>query len=275
MSKAYPEYKESGIEWIPSIPQHWSTAKLKHVAEVENGSTPKTSVDEYWEGEITWVTPNDLGQLSGSTIAESERTLTEKGLANCGATLTPPGSVILSTRAPIGHLALTEVETCTNQGCKTVVPRSEKAEPNFVYYLLVAGKGWLQALGRGSTFTELPSQELAAFQVPLPPLEEQRTIAAYLDRKTAQIDTLIAKKQRLIDLLQEQRTAVINRVVTQGLDPDAPMQDSGIEWLGEVPANWTVTRLKFCVRSDTSISYGIVQPGEPLEEGVPFVQTTT
>jgi type I restriction enzyme S subunit len=81
-------------------------------------------------------------------------------------------------------------------------------------------------------------------QIPIPPLEEQRTIAAYLDRKTAQIDTLIAKKQRLIDLLQEQRTAVINRAVTRGLDPDAPMQDSGIEWLGEVPAHWTMVRVK-------------------------------
>ena len=80
-------------------------------------------------------------------------------------------------------------------------------------------------------------------QVLVCPFEEQRTIAAYLDRKTAQIDTLIAKKQRLIDLLQEQRTAVINRAVTQGLDPDAPMQDSGIEWLGEVPAHWDVRKV--------------------------------
>jgi restriction endonuclease S subunit len=90
--------------------------------------------------------------------------------------------------------------------------------------------------------------------LPIPPLSEQRTIAAYLDRKTAQIDTLIAKKQRLIDLLQEQRTAVINRAVTQGLDPDAPMQDSGIEWLGEVPAHWEMVRLKYLING--GLEYG-------------------
>jgi type I restriction enzyme S subunit len=108
----------------------------------------------------------------------------------------------------------------------------------------------------------------------IPPIAEQAAIAAFLDRETAKIDALIAEQQRLIELLQEKRQAVISHVVTKGLNPDAPMKDSGVEWLGKVPKHWKCSRLKHLIEEGTSISYGIVQPGEPLEEGVPFVQTT-
>jgi type I restriction enzyme S subunit len=107
-----------------------------------------------------------------------------------------------------------------------------------------------------------------------PSLPEQTQIAAFLDYETAQIDALIAKQQRLIELLEEKRQAVISHAVTKGLDPTAPLRPSGIDWLGDIPAHWQVKSLKNLITENSSISYGIVQPGEALDAGVPFVQTT-
>ena len=105
-----------------------------------------------------------------------------------------------------------------------------------------------------------------------PPLPEQRAIAAFLDRETARIDELVARMVRLIELLLEKRTALITRVVTRGLDPDAPMKDSGVEWLGEIPAHWEVKRLWHLTPPDRRIMYGIVLPGPHIEDGVPIVK---
>lgn len=127
------------------------------------------------------------------------------------------------------------------------------------------------AAGRNKTLNQ---SALMKEEVWLPPAETQRAIADFLDRKTAAIDALIRKKERLLGLLAEQRAALIHRAVTRGLHPEVEMKDSGVEWIGEVPAHWAVKRLKLLIKPGTSISYGIVQPGPHVEEGVPFVQTT-
>jgi len=241
----YPAYKASGIEWLGDIPAHWEVKKLKHFSEIINGSTPQTGNTEYWdEGEIVWLTPNDLGKLDGKRIDNSSRRITEKGLNSCGTSLTPPNSIVLSTRAPIGHIAITTISSCTNQGCRTIVSELTLCDVNYVYYLLYSQKEELQSLGQGSTFTELSGQNLGNFRIPFPSLSEQRAIATYLDHKTSLIDTYLAKKQQQIDRLQAYRTALINQAVTKGLNPAAPMKASGIEWLGDIPAHWEVHLVK-------------------------------
>jgi len=243
--KRYPAYKDSGIDWIGEIPEHWEVKKLKYFSKIVNGSTPKSGKGEYWGGKIVWLTPNDLGKLNGNLITDSLKKITQPGLDSCGATLTPKNSIILSTRAPIGHIVITDIMTCTNQGCKTIVHDSSKCDNKFLFYYLFSSKNTLQSLGQGSTFIELSSQNLKDFQNAFPPLPEQQTIANYLDRKTHLIDTLIEKKQRLIDLLKEQRTAIINQAVTKGLNPDVKLKDSGIEWLGDIPEHWDVKKGKY------------------------------
>jgi type I restriction enzyme S subunit len=104
--------------------------------------------------------------------------------------------------------------------------------------------------------------------------EEQRSIAAFLDRETARIDALVAKKGRLVELLQEKRVAFITHVVTKGLHPNVPMKDSGVEWLGEVPAHWAIQQLRRVVRAGTTITYGIVQAGPDIEGGIPYIRTS-
>ena len=117
----YESYKDSGVDWLGEIPSHWTIIKLKYISSIFNGSTPSSSIEEYWDGSIVWITPNDLGKLSGKYIDDSERKLTIKGLNNCGTQLSPIGSIVLSTRAPIGHVAITTTESCINQGCKTII----------------------------------------------------------------------------------------------------------------------------------------------------------
>jgi type I restriction enzyme S subunit len=244
--KKYDSYKDSGIEWIGEIPIHWEYTPVKYFAEIVNGSTPSSSEESYWKGEINWVTTDDLGKLDQKYIYNTRRTITETGYKSCGTTIAPKGSVVISTRAPIGHLGILKVNACTNQGCKTLIPKNINSE--FLHYYLGIGRNELEALGQGSTFKELPTSALKGFKIIAPPISEQTIIANYLDQKTAQIDNLITKKESLIQLLEEERVALINQAVTKGLDLNVPMKDSGIEWLGEMPEHWEVKSFRFCIK---------------------------
>lgn len=240
----YAEYKDSGIDWLGEIPRHWDLKPIKYLFEIINGSTPKSGEEAFWDGEITWITPSDLSKLRSHVIGESIRTITKKGLDSCGTTLVPSDTIILSCRAPIGSLAVTSKEACTNQGCKSLVKKYDLSTKFFYYYLSISTKQ-LNNLGRGTTFLELSSDELGSYALGIPNAEEQTQIANFLDHETAKIDTLIAKQEKLIELLKEKRQAVISHAVTKGLNPDVSMKDSGVEWLGQVPEHWTVTRPKF------------------------------
>ena len=241
--RPYPKYKDSGTNWLGQIPKHWEIQRLKWVLSIISGSTPSSGVPEHWDGEIPWVTPSDLGKLRADTITSTERSITQEGYQSCGTTMVSGGSLVLSTRAPIGHLAIAGTDLCTNQGCKALVFRKNDSDRYF-YYQLLAGRAELQSHGCGSTFQELGRDALASVSLVRPPVSEQRAIAAFLDRETERIDTLIAKKERQIELLREKRAALISHAVTKGLDPNAPMKDSGVEWLGKIPAHWEAKKIK-------------------------------
>jgi type I restriction enzyme S subunit len=240
--------------------------RLKRVFSVVNGSTPRSEETEYWDGDIPWVTPEDLGRLRFARISETRRQITDEGYQNCGTTLVPQGSLVLSTRAPIGHLAIADMPLCTNQGCRSLVFRRGGNEA-FFFFQLFAARQELESLGSGSTFQELAKDRLEELFVVVPPEEEQRAIATFLDRETAKIDALVAKKERLIELLQEKRAALITRAVTKGLDPNVPIKNSGVEWLGEIPGHWTVSKLRYAcslLRDGTHLPPPRVASGWPL-----------
>ncbi len=239
----YPEYKDSGLEWLGQVPAHWDVAPLKRSFQIVGGSTPKSDKAEYWDGPVIWVSPADLSKLRSIYINDSARKITEDGLASCGTTLVPAGSIVLSTRAPIGSLAIAATSLCTNQGCKALVPNNV-ANSQFFAFLLLAATDELNIRGKGTTFLELSSDELGAFKTTLPSPDEQTAIATFLDRETGKIDALIAEQEKLLDLLAEKRQATISQAVTKGLNPDAPMKDSGVAWLGEVPGHWGVCSLR-------------------------------
>jgi type I restriction enzyme S subunit len=241
--RPYPKYKDSGVEWLGEIPEHWQVKALKRLFRVESGSTPKSGEPDYWDGDIPWVTPDDLGKLPDKVLAKSGRCLTMLGYASCGTRMVPCGSLVLSTRAPIGHLAIAGMPLCTNQGCRSLVFRGQ-SDRDFFFFEVYAAKPILQAAGRGSTFKELAKEDLEVITLCVPKPSEQRAITAFLDCETAKIDGLVARKERLIELLHEKRAALITRAVTGGLDPSVPMKDSGAEWLGNIPAHWEVKRIR-------------------------------
>lgn len=271
----YESYKDSGVEWLGEIPSHWGTVKLRYISSIINGSTPSSSVSEYWDGDIVWITPNDLGKLSNKYIANSERKITTKGLDSCGTQLSPKGSIILSTRAPIGHAAITTVSSCINQGCKVIIPTSSDVYSDYIYYLIMVSKEYLNSFGKGTTFRELSATELKSYEITQPPLEEQKRIVEFLDRTTAEIDRAIGQKQRLIELLQEQKAILINQAVTKGLNPNVPMRDSAIEWIGEIPEHWRTIAIKRASKNGykTFIDGDWIESPYITDDGVRLIQT--
>lgn len=168
---------------------------LGSICSIVNGGTPKSGVGEYWGGDIAWLTPAEMGKRESPHIAATARTITLAGLNNSSAKLIPPGSVILSTRAPIGHLAINETPMSFNQGCRGIVP-SDAVDTKFLYYFLLYSRDALNALGTGTTFKELAASKLSAFPVPHPPLQEQRRIVAILDEAFAGIAIANANAER-------------------------------------------------------------------------------
>ena len=264
----YSAYKDSGVEWLGEVPAHWEISATKRVCRIVNGATPKSAESRYWNGDIPWITPEDLGDLDQGYILSSKRKITWEGYQDCGTTMVPVGSLVLSTRAPIGHLGIAGVKLCTNQGCRSLVFRYKRSEV-YYFFQLSACRVDLEALGQGSTFSELSNDRLGDFEIAVPPLPEQRAIAAFLDYETAKIDALVAKKERLIELLQEKRTALISDAVTKGLDPDVPLKDSGVEWLGEIPAHWIGLPLKRWVA--VKITDGPHETPQFVPDGVDFI----
>jgi type I restriction enzyme S subunit len=251
--KRYERYKDSGVKWIGEIPEEWETVPLKRIFKIINGGTPSSSEESYWNGEIVWVTPNDLSKLTEACIVDSERKITEDGLHNCSARIVPKGSIVISTRAPIGYVAIAEVPLCTNQGCKSLVP-TKVINNKYFYYWMHSISFYLNVLGQGTTFLELSNSSLSVVELLTPSINEQKAIANFLDQKTAEIDGLIADKEKLIELLQEKRQAIITEAVTKGLNPNVRMKDSGIEWIGEIPEHWEVKRIKYLATVNPSKS---------------------
>ena len=213
-----PKMRASGIEWLGDVPAHWGVLPLRRWYRVINGGTPSSTEETYWHGGINWITPEDLGKNRSKRIGNSQRTLSIEGLMNCGAQLVPVNSITLSTRAPVGHLAITSRESCTNQGCRTLVPKGSCAHPDYLYYVLLAFRPLLEAAGKGTTFMELSANLLGSHIVPFPPDSEQRAIADFLDRETTKIDGLVAKVDTAIARLREYRAALITAAVTGQVD---------------------------------------------------------
>lgn len=245
----------------PVIPVGPEARRLRLLFEAKSGATPSSGVEEYWDGDINWVTPEDLGKLGDRYVRETRRRITEEGYKHSAVSLALPGSIVLSKRAPIGQTAiLAEPSTC-NQGC-FLLTSVDGIDERFYYYALIHLRPALEALGRGSTFMELSADDLRSVPMPFPSQVDQELIADYLDRETACIDGLIAEKESMLALLEEKRAALISRVVTRGLDPNAPLKPSGLEWLGEIPAHWGLQRIKF-------VAVSIDQGSSPIAANIP------
>lgn len=275
--RTYSEYKDSGVEWLGEIPSHWAVRRLKTLASVRLSNVDKKSredevpvklcnyVDVYYNESITGrldfmeatATPDQVRRFrlrtgdvvitkdseSWDDIAVPAVVAEEVAGVLCGYHL-----ALIRPRAGVHGKFL-------SRAFSAIGPRDQ--------FHLAANGITRFGLGGGAIRTGL---------FPLAPREEQQAIADFLDRETAKIDSLVAKKERLIRLLREQRTALITGAVTRGLDSHVPMKDSGVEWLGKIPRHWSVKRLWHLTPSNRKIVYGIVLPGPHVDEGVPIVK---
>lgn len=240
--RKYDSYKNSGVKWLGEIPSHWEIMPIKRIARTYAGATPNSSNDNNWGGTIPWITPADF-KTETKYVDKGDRFLTEQGLNSCSTTLVPAKSVIFSKRAPVGQLSIATQPLCTNQGCISCIPLSV-IDSSFFFYLLSIHKDTFESLSCGTTFKEISQKSFVDFKISLPPINEQIMMVSYLDATTSKIDEAIAQQQKMIDLLNERKQIIINKVVTKGLDPNVKMKPSGIDWIGDIPEHWEMKRLK-------------------------------
>ena len=227
----------------------WKTALLDECCDIVSGSTPSTSVPSYWDGDIAWVTPKDLSDLEGAFISETPRNITRAGLDSCAAAILPAGSVLFSSRAPIGHVAINTVPMATNQGFKSFVPKEGYLHAKFLYWWLRTNRSYLETLGNGATFKEVSKAVVSRIKIPLPPVAEQRRIAEVLDRAEA---------------LRAKRHAALAQL-------DTLTQSIFLDRFGDPttnPKGMTVVRLSDVT---TRITDGVHQKPDYTESGVPFI----
>ena len=189
----------------------WETKRLGEVCEIVNGGTPKTSVAEYWDGKHRWITPAEMGRRESPFADDTARKLTDAGLRNSSASLVPPFSVILSSRAPIGHLVVNTQPMSTNQGCKSLIP-CKQLDYKFLYFYLGSIVELLESLGTGATFKELSGGKLKEVGIPVPPLPEQRRIVGLLDEAFAAIATAKANAEKNLQNAREIFESHLNEV---------------------------------------------------------------
>ena len=193
----------------------YPTKKLSEICEIINWWTPDTSVPSYWNGDIFWITPKDMWQLEGIYVSETSRTISESWMKNSSAKLFPINSVILSSRAPIWHLAVNTVPMATNQGCKGLIPKNE-IYYKYLYYFLLESKELLNSLWSGTTFKELSSTKLKEVEIPLPPLSIQSRIVAKLDEAFGNIDSQIDLLRSNIRDVENMKFSIIEKIFKDG-----------------------------------------------------------
>ena len=196
----------------------WIEKTLGELGDIVGGATPSTKHEEYYGGDIAWITPKDLSLLKGRYISYGERSITEAGLASCSAQMMPPNTVLFTSRAPIGYVAIARQSVCTNQGFKSVVPH-ECVDSLFLYYLLKFNKERIEAMGSGTTFKEVSGKTMKSVQVRIPcKIEDQKKIASILDS----IDSKIENNTKINDNLQQQAQTLYKQCFPYRVDDDLP-----------------------------------------------------
>ena len=233
--------KDSGVEWIGKIPVEWSCSKIKNHFKIGSGTTPKSDIPSYWDGDIVWITPADF-KTDDVYVSEGHRNLTQEGFESSTLEIIPAGNIIFSKRAPIGQVVINSVDLCTNQGCLTAVPL-DKSNVKYYRYAMSVATNQFELAGSGTTFKEISATAFGNFILPSPNVSEQKKITEYLDRKCANIDSVIIKQQVIVEKLKEYKISFVTEAVTKGLNKNVPLIDSGTAWMGNVPVGWKKYRI--------------------------------
>ncbi len=247
MSKAYPKYKPSGVEWLGDVPEHWEVKRLRHLLSSIRNGTSATQVDEEESAlPVTRIETISKGIIDYDRIGYIEK------FEGVNSYKLDTGDILLShinSLSMIGNAAIYNGEKILYSGMNLLRLCPKKmTDSKWLWYFIVQD-GFRKTLSSRAkpaiNQASLTTNQIREMSIVTPPLPEQQAIAAFLDRETGRIDTLIAKKERLLELLAEQRTALISRAVTKGLDASVKLKPSGVEWLGDVPEHWEVKKIVF------------------------------
>ena len=234
--KRYPEYKESGVEWIGEIPQHWKIERIKHIATlVSEKSTPETDAVK--------ISPENVESKTG-------KVLDFYSLYDAVGVKFQAGDILFNKlRVYLSKVVFAECDGYSLSEMIVMRPSLQGAG-KYLFYFMLSSRfiEYCDSISYGAKMPRTAVDDILNAQIPITSDKEQKQIASFLDRKTEQIDELIHIKKRKIELLQEQRTALINQVVTKGLDPNVEMKPSGVEWIEEIPRHWEVNRLKYIAK---------------------------
>ena len=245
--KPYPELEGSGVDWLGELPAHWQARKLRSLYR-RHGSGTTPAGDHYFGGGVPWIMSGDLND---GVLSDTKRTVTQRALHEVRALKIYPAHslVIAMYGATIGRTGILSVEACTNQACCVLADPTRDA--NTVYFQLVlnTARPHLVHCSFGGGQPNINAEIVRALRVPVPPLPEQTAIVRFLDHADRRIRRYIRAKQKLIALLQEQKQAIIHQAVTGQIDvrtgqPYPVYKPSGVEWLGDVPAHWEISRVK-------------------------------
>jgi type I restriction enzyme S subunit len=245
VSKRYSAYRDSEIEWLGDIPECWVLDRLKNLTKTQSGTTPQSGLAEYYDnGTSFWVRTTDL---NNGRLYKSEYKVTDLALKHYGLKIIPVDSVLLAMyggMGTIGKNSLLQNEVTINQSVCAILPHKKRFNSTYLwYYTQYFRPHWEMFADSARKDPNINQEAIKRLWVCLPPLQEQKTIADYLDNKTAQIDRQIELLSQKAKHYGELKQALINETVTRGLNKTVPMKNSGIEWIGNIPENWDVQRI--------------------------------
>lgn len=258
MAKTYGTYKDSGIAWIGEIPGEWEVVRIKNKYSFQTGATPPTGNENYFDGDNIWVSIADMKE---KVIADSKKKISNKGIEVCSMSIVPKGSLLYSFKLSVGNVAFAGDNLYTNEAIASFSPNTGYLP--FLYYtaqLFIVFNSNTNIYGANILNQELIKN---AF-VPYPPLSVQQSISSFLDTKCGEIDSLISIQEEMISELLAYKQSVITEAVTKGLDKKAKMKNSGVEWIGDIPEEWEVCKLK---RAYTLLNGRAYSDIELLENG--------
>lgn len=268
----YASYRDSCVQSLGYIPAHWTATAIKHLGRLKGGAGFPHEDQGTPGEELSFHKVSAIGQADATGhLLASENTISREVAQRLGAFIFPPGTIVFAKVGAallLGRIRQLRETACIDNNMMGLMVFEDAASVRFVRWAisllrfdLIANPGAVPSINEG---------QIGEFRLPVPPRPEQEQIADFLERETASIESLISSQQRLIELLNEKRQAVISHAVTKGLNPNAPMKPSGVEWLGDVPAHWTVASVRRIVRR---IEQGwspecLGRPAEPQEWGV-------
>ena len=239
------EMKDSGVEWIGEIPEDWDVKRIKHaVVQMGSGTTPNSDNSNFYDGNIAWIQSGDL--YNTPIITKTSKTVTEQAIQRCSALKIyhKPYIVIAMYGASVGNVSIASIDACTNQACCIIKPNDNNNIDYLKYWLEVCKTDFIRkSVGGGQPNISQDKVREQTYLCPSP--TEQQQIVHFLDRKCTAIDAAIEKTKKSIEKLEEYKKAVITKAVTKGINPNAKMKDSGVEWIGEISEGMDIIRIKF------------------------------